>query len=379
MEPAIPQPKNFRSMDAVRAVATCCIVALHAATPYVSIDLPHLLWPVKEQLDSFAWPDCLFWIIRCFARGTLFLIAGYASCAVMVRYGAAEFIKRRCVRLAIPLVTGTFTILFVMYVIWSLGWVRSGLAEFRNIVHFRFHKNGIQAELYGFAHLWFLWYLLLVSVVFGSLRLLVPRFSLPQPIVNALGATPLRWLLIAIPVAAVVHLKPEAIFDFRNGFIPRLDFLAYHVPFFIAGCFFFGARESLAKNPRWWLIEPVAAIVSAFVLCRILLGGPPSGPRAELELAGAIGALGAFASCALVSWSFSSKAPSGPRWEFLAHNSFFIYLWHLPFVGAVHILLYETAVPIAIKTILAFVAGIAGAVWVRRLISKTRFIRLFGE
>ena len=379
MEPAIPQPKSFRSMDAVRAIATCAIVALHAATPYVSLDLPHLLWPVKEPLASFAWPDCLFWIIRCFARGTLFMIAGYASCAVIARYGAAEFIKRRCVRLATPLIAGTFTILLVMYVIWSLGWVRSGLAEFRNIIHFRFHKNGIQAELYGFAHLWFLWYLLLVSLVFGSLRLLLPRFSLPRPLMTALGATPLRWFLIAIPVAIVVHLKPEAIFDFRNGFIPRLDFLAYHIPFFIVGCFLFAARESLAKNPRWWLIEPVAAITSAFILCRVLLDGPPTGPHASFELAGAIGALGAFASCALVSWSFSTRAPKGPRWEFLASNSFFIYLWHLPFVGATQILLYELPIPVVIKTALALGAGIVGAIWVRRLISKTRFIRFFGE
>lgn len=379
MEPAIPQPKNFRSMDAVRAVATCAIVALHAATPYVSVDLPHLLWPVKEQLDSFAWPDCLFWIIRCFARGTLFLIAGYASCAVIARYGAAEFIKRRCGRLALPLIAGTFTILMLMYVIWSLGWVRSGLAEFRNIIHFRFPKHGIQAELYGFAHLWFLWYLLLVSIAFGLLRMLLPRFSLPQSLVNAFGATPLRWLMIAIPVATVVHVKPEAIFDFRNGFIPRLDFLAYHVPFFIAGCFFFGARESLAKNPRWWLIEPFAAIVSAFLLCRVLMHGPPSGSRAELELAGAIGAVGAFASCALVSWSFSTRAPAGRRWEWLANNSFFIYLWHLPFVGAMQILVYELPLPVIVKTLLALAAGITGAVWIRRLMSKTRYIRLFGE
>lgn len=366
-------------MDAIRAIATCAIVALHAATPYVSVDLPHLLWPVKEQTASFAWPDCLFWIIRCFARGTLFLLAGYASCAVIARYGPTEFIKRRFARLAMPLIAGTFTILLLMYVIWSLGWVRSGLAEFRNIIHFRFPRHGIQAELYGFAHLWFLWYLLLVSIVFGGLRALFPKLALPQSVVNALGATPLRWFIIALPVACVVHFFPEAIFDFRNGFIPRADFLAYHLPFFIAGCLMFGAREKLPSLARWTWLEPVGALIASFVVCRVLSKGPPQDSTATLELAGSIGSLGAFASCALVTWSFSPGAPSGPRWRFLAEHSFFIYLWHLPFVGVAQIALYAAPVPIVLKTIVAFAAGIGGAVWMRRVIAKTPLMRFFGE
>lgn len=368
--------REFRPMDAIRAIATTSIVALHAATPYVNQDLPHLLWPVHEPAAS-PWADWLFWTVRCFARATLFLIAGFASMAVMERFGPKVFLQRRAIRLAIPLLAGLATVLPLMYLVWAWGWVRSGLALPKHIVHVRF-RSDIQQELYGFAHLWFLWYLLLTSIALACLRMLLPKARLPQQWCEWISWPPLRWIVVALPVSLVVYLRPEAIFDFRNGFIPRLDFLAYHLPFFAIGLILFRTRRELARSIRFWWLELLAAAALLPAL-HILISRRDSELANPALLAGVVGAFGALVSTALIGWSASSLAPRATCWQWLARRSFFIYFWHLPFVGLIHVALYRVELPTPLKILLAFATGIVGAALVFRMLHGTRVGRWLGD
>ncbi|MFZ4575805.1 MAG: acyltransferase family protein [Phycisphaerales bacterium] len=364
-------------MDAVRGVCTTAIVALHAATPYVALDLPHLLWPVTER-GGFGPPDWLFWTVRCFARGTLFLIAGFASMAMLTKLGPVPFLRRRSARLAMPLVAGSLTVLPAMYLVWAWGWVRSGLALPKHIVHFRF-RNGIQPELYGFGHLWFLWYLLLVSVGLALVAMWAPRLRLSDRACALAVGLPGRTLLIGVPVAMVVFFAPQCIFDFRNGFIPQPAFLAYHMPFFVAGACMFRVRDRLAAMTRLWWIELALVCGLLPVLMTRLATRAPGATDTDFGTAAAIGAIGALASCGLLGWSCSAAAPVSGPWRWLAARSFFIYFWHLPFVGAVHVALYKTQVPMGVKVLLAFVAGVCGSAAVYALVRRTPMMRFFGE
>ncbi len=374
--PLSAQPA-FRPMDAVRGLCTTSIVALHAATPYVALDLEHLLWPVEER-GAFGWADWLFWTVRCFSRGTLFLIAGFASMAILEKLGAREFLRRRATRLAVPLVAGAITVLPLMYQVWAWGWVRCGRATPSNILHIRF-KHGIQPELYGFGHLWFLWYLLLVSVVVALVAMWLPRLRLSDRVCGWVVSTPLRTLAIAVPVAFVVRYSPEAIFDFRNGFIPRLDFLAYHLPFFFVGACMYRVRDRLAALTRWWWVELLLVGAVVPVLMRALAERAAGGTESQWLAAACIGVVGGLMSCGLIGWSASTVSPRGEVWRWLAARSFFIYFWHLPFVGLAHIALYQLAVPVVVKVAVSFALGVLGAAGVYRLLKGTRLMQYFGE
>lgn len=371
----------FRPLDAVRALATTAIVLLHAATPYVRTDLPHLLWPIAERGQSLG-PDLLFWGVRGFARGLLFLLAGYASAIVIAKVGPRQFVRKRLHRIGLPLLVGTLTVLPIMYVVWASGWVARGWALPKDLHHFRFHGRGIQSELFGFGHLWFLYYLLLTSLGFAAWHALTDRLALrdrlrlSDRVRAALALSPLRILMIAAPVTVVVALSPDSIFDFRNGFLPRLDFLAYHLPFFIVGVWMAQAKPDKPNKPKTRLPERRWALELWLALIVLLVAMPfirrqSWGPLVTTDrwlLASLFGVYGGLMCSGLVGWGQSAQAPTGKAWRWLADHSFWIYLWHLPFVGLVQIAFYETHVAIAVKIGCGFAAGIAGAVWV-----QTRF------
>lgn len=380
--------EKFRPLDAIRALATTAIVALHAATPYVRTDLPHLLWPVAER-SAWWWQDWIFWGVRGFARGLLFLLAGYASAIVVRKVGAKAFINKRLHRIGLPLIVGTFLILPAMYLVWSVGWVARGWALPKDIYNFRFHGRGIQSELYGFGHLWFLYYLLLTSLAFAAWHALVPNLRIPESLRRVLVGSPLRAFVIALPVAVVVGVAPEAIFDFRNGFIPRLDFLAYHLPFFIVGVWFAGlkpAPHAHATTPPptpfpLWIVELLFA-AATLVYVMPLIRRQSWGPLEHNErwmLAALVGLYGGLMASGLIGWAQSPKAPAGHVWQRLAHHSFWIYLWHLPFVGLVQLALYQLPVPIAVKILLSFAAGIAGAIWMHTRLGGPKLGWLWGQ
>jgi peptidoglycan/LPS O-acetylase OafA/YrhL len=208
--------------------------------------------------------------------------------------------------------------------------------------------------------------------------MLLPRVSLSQRVCDAISRPPLRWLAIAVPVSLVVYFSPEAIFDFRNGFIPRLDFLAYHLPFFAMGAVLFRTRRELSRSIRFWWLELVAAGALVPAL-HILIGRRESAIEHSALLSGVVGGFGALVSTALIGWSASPLAPRSAGWRWLAHRSFFIYFWHLPFVGLAHIGLYRLTVPTPIKMLLAFSAGMLGATLVCSVLHGTRVGRWLGD
>ncbi len=370
----------FRPLDATRALATIAIVALHAATPYVRSDLPHLLWPVAER-SPWLWQDWLFWSVRGFARGYLFLVAGLASAVVIRKVGASAFVRKRLQRIGLPLLVGTALILPVMYVVWSCGWVVRGWALPKDIVNFRFHGRGIQKELYGFAHLWFLYYLLLTSLVYAGWHAWMPKLRLPDRVRELLARSPLRAIVIAAPVAVVVGVMPEAIFDFKNGFLPRLDFLAYHLPFFIVGVWMAGNAPRPPSASRRWAVELLLA-AAVLVVMMPLIRRQSWGPLETADrwlLASMVGLYGGLMASGLAGWASGTHAPTERRWQFLTRHSFWIYLWHLPFVGLVQIALYGLPVPIVLKVVLSFIAGIAGGIWMSKRLGASRLGWAWGE
>ncbi|MEY3459239.1 MAG: Glucans biosynthesis protein [Planctomycetota bacterium] len=96
-------------LDALRAFAMLLGIALHAALPYA----PGFPWVIRDSQtrDVFA---MLFLSIHGFRMPLFFLISGFFTAMIWRQKGLRELLRQRAIRIFIPCLLGTFTILPLM-------------------------------------------------------------------------------------------------------------------------------------------------------------------------------------------------------------------------------------------------------------------------
>jgi hypothetical protein len=340
-------------------------VTLHALIPYMERPVPHLLWPVREP-GGYAF-DAIYWWIHGFRVQLFFLISGVLAAASLAKVGPASFARGRLERLGLPLVAASVVVVAgLMYPVWAWGWVESGLAEPRHILHIRF-AHGMQSDLYGLAHLWFLEYLLIYSLLYAGFRRLArahranavpvaarePRSWQPAAAVIALVAATCGWLV----------LDPRCLIEFHNWFLPRASEFVYHGLFFAAGVAGWSWEGGVQALRRWWW-GPLAAAQLMFPWYLDAVStwsGPGDASAAALAAcygwASVLGWLGA-------ALRFADR--SGPVTHSLSSRAFWLYLVHPPMVGVAQVMLLGVAVPAWVKVAASFAFAVAAGLAAHR-------------
>jgi hypothetical protein len=175
--------------DCCRAAGTCIVVALHGLVAYTFFVVPGLLWSVRERgwgpagstrvqtlASGESWAiDGALWLLRACGVPMMALIAGWFAAKSLKSREPGAFVRERARRLGVPLLVGGAMVLPVMYLVWAVGWIAQGEAEWSHIAHVRFARH-LQPQLYGLAHLWFVSYLLSYCVVLAGVWWAWARF-----------------------------------------------------------------------------------------------------------------------------------------------------------------------------------------------------------
>jgi hypothetical protein len=348
------------AFDRLRAAAMLLGVALHALIPYMTRPVPHLLWPIREPA-TFAF-DTAYWWIHGFRVQLFFFLAGILAIRSVRRLGAGEFARRRSWRLGVPLLVGTPVVVGgLMYPVWAWGWVRSGLAEPMHVAHVRF-GHGMQQDLYGLAHLWFLEYMLifcwLLAIAFAAVPAVLRESS---DVGTGRGRIVILVALAAVSVV-VLGVDPRCLTEFHNWFLPRGSEFAHHGLFFLGGVAVGANVATLSLLSRWWWVLIVAA-QAAFVLLIPRVSdwaGPGEWKLAALAAAyGWCSVLGWFG----LIWRVPLRVSSLER--FLSGRAYWLYLIHPPLVGMVQVLLWQLSVAPWIKALAAFLVAVIAAAAIR--------------
>ncbi|HEX2839040.1 MAG TPA: acyltransferase [Phycisphaerales bacterium] len=392
MEPSPPTPDRDPAWDLARGIGVLCVIAAHSAGPYVARPLPGLLWPVYEPVRGL-WEyeaprgngpgvtDLVFWIIRAFTVPMFFFIAGVFTARALGQSAPGAFARSRAGRLGWTLLAAYFLVMPLVYVIWTWGWVRYGYAAWEHLLHFHFGP-AVQQNFHGFGHLWYLWYLLLISVAAAGVHRPWPRALKPA---TAFGPAFLAICALA-PVAA---LLPTAVARFENGYIPRVGFMVFHAVFFAWGCRMSGALLAPGSRPRrvWGALSPlliITGVVCVVAMVRTLapalhiLQNQPPPVTLSTEAAWIVGACAAVAGVTLamgvigacLRWADAGRPSTAIA--ALGRASLWVYVTHLPWVGLSAVALYSLPLPGELKACVAFVFALEMSLLSRRLIAGTR-------
>ena len=369
--PIRPQPTNFAGIDFVRGLAALGVILLHAGVPYLQNPMPGLAWPVQDGKSSFV--DAVFWGNEIFIMPVFLILAGMLAWRTVHRKGQRALISSRARRLLIPFAFGLVVILPADLYVWLAGWVTEGIIAPVKLKSLKF-ENGIDKELWGTSHLWFLMYLFLFVAALG----IGYRFFKGQ-------RWSTRWTAAAILLAGITSLvfAPEVVWGFQHAFLPVPSKFIYSMTFFMGGALI------AAKDPGFHrlnsvssrLILPAIALLAfTIALGRWSLSGGSS-DLANTTLA-AMTTISAWAvSLGLIGLAIQHITHLNKATAYLAAASFWVYLVHHPILGLIHVdlkLLMPSVAP-GLKMCIAFVlCSFVSLLTYEAFVRKTRLGRWLG-
>lgn len=365
----IAKPQRFHGFDALRGGAMLLGIVLHAAITYMVAPMEGLLWPLTEQPTHLSF-DALFWWIHGWRIPLFFVMAGFFAAMLARRRGPGGFLKHRVQRILIPVAVASVTLLPLMYVLWSWGWLGEGRVRWEEVYQFDFDTPEFEDHFMGPAHLWFLNYLVVFSFVYWAV--LKVRGSTPshdEPTLGPMGkwcfTSALRPVIFALPTFAFLAYDPGFYLAYHH-IVPltleqwgyELVQLVYQGYFFVVGIYLFRLHREMDAIKRYaWVYLVLASFVFAIVMglkwaIAAAVGSDGVGWWIKPIHAAAIALF-----CWLMIWGMTglgltilAKPRAVVRW--LSDSAYWVYLVHLPIVAVLMILMKDWPVGPWVKFLL---------------------------
>ena len=366
--PRPPESSRLDYLDAVRAFALLLGIVFHASMSF----LPFFTGWAVQDVSTSSLVTIFFTVSHAFRMETFFLLAGILGHLTFHRKGAGAFVRSRVLRIVVPFVAGWFFLRPLVVSGWTMGsaslqgdydfWagIRSGFETLRSL----------PAGIFTGTHLWFLYYLAMITGLTLALRGLVKLTGAWQVTVARRVDAVVAWLanssfsipVLVVPTAFALWFMRYWGMDTPDQTLqPSLPVLAVYGGFFVLGWWFDRQRELITQFAR---LTPLH-----WVFAGAGIGGIQYLGRFQLDLSrphhGAAH-IAYVVSYALTTWSLVlltigifKKLCARPRpWvRYVADSSYWLYLVHLPVVVWLQVAVAEVPLHWSLK--LAFISGCA--------------------
>jgi peptidoglycan/LPS O-acetylase OafA/YrhL len=269
-------------LDTMRAFVVAGLVVFHSAVVFAA----GASWFVKDPRTSAGFTVFLLWG-SLWGMPLLFLVSGMGARYAMRTRSPAAFARERLARLGIPFIVGLVVLVPPMFYLERLAQPAFHESYWRFWLSFvnvpalargllpngSWRSGGTEFDP---AHLWFLYVLLVFSLV------LLPLFSYLRgprgtPLTGRLAGIAGRDSSVVMLAAAIPLMAVEALFgpDVNTGGWERT---AYVFPFLYGFLIASDARfETALRRSRWPALAVACAATAAMVIWAGALGGPGAG------------------------------------------------------------------------------------------------------
>jgi len=330
-------------LDATRAFALILGVIFHASLSFMPIFIG---WAVMDISTSSVVP-ILITIFHSFRMELFFLIAGFFSHMKFHSEGFQSFLKSRIVRILIPFVIGWSLLRPLLVSGWTIGAESMrGEVDVLNALKTGFASLGdLPKGLLTGTHLWFLYYLLIISASVILLRYFIFLHKPIQEKLTQLADTAMHWicssrvavLATAIPTSGCLWFMSYWGMDTPDKTLtPHLPVLMIYAGFFLFGWLLHRQTplmENFARLTWYKFILCVIAVIATIWLSNFQMS--LAHPQYKLLKTGFT------FSYAIMMWSLVSLTVGAFKHclnrpskivRYVADSSYWLYLIHLPIV-----------------------------------------------
>lgn len=338
--------KRLYSLDALRATMMLLGIVLHVALTY-TYNVQNA-WALKDPQSTSKINDILVDYIHVFRMPIFFMVSGFFGAMLFYNKGPAKMLKNRILRILCPLaifllVLSPTIVIIVKYS--NLAFSGHGDPAGTILGHF---LTGMDLWHDSTYHLWFLYYLFMITVVVYGLGLLftrLPKLSvninnfiehiLQRPLLKILCFTAFSFI-----VSALLGMKDVKT---STSFIPDFNTFLFYFQFYIAGWLFFSAKQVLNTFMTLDWFFTILAMVLTFVTISLDETAPFF---LYITLKSATIWLYIFGITGLFIRYTSHHSA---RIRYVSDASYWVYLIHLPFTGLFPGLLANVHLPSLLK------------------------------
>ena len=369
--------QRLNGLDALRGVMMLLGIVVHSAATFCTLKV--FPWPLKDP-DGSPFFDYLVLFIHAFRMPLFFVLAGFFARLMLIHKGLAHTISNRFRRIVLPFAAGLLIIIpLVVISIDRYGrqmrW--NEIREQITTLHIYYHLKT--------AHLWFLYYLILIYIPFFIIAALRPgivllccRYTVSWYARHASRPMAIVSLLSLISFLALLPLHSGMI-DSSITFYPDPGLLFIYSIYFAFGVILYSFNTTLPRVFSAWKTHLLAgALLSVAYYYFFSVSVGPSGGDRYVMLATAL--------CAAISWFmiygltglflYHFSQPS-PQMQYLARASYWIYITHLPITIVLGGMLTRYPWPAILKFAIIVIATFTILIILYRLFVARTFIGHF--
>jgi glucan biosynthesis protein C len=355
-------------LDATRAFALVLGIVFHASLSFLPLFIG---WVVMDTSTS-AWVGMFCLVSHSFRMEIFFLLAGFFGHTVLQRKGVRAFVHSRVLRLVVPFVVGWFVLRPLLVSAWIMGSVSMrGDFEFWPGILAGFQSLAkLPAELFTGTHLWFLYYLVMITALILAVRGVLLSIGPSHEALGRRADRVIKWLANSRCSLLVLVGATACALWFMNGWgmdtpdrtlRPSLPVIVVYGGFFVLGWMMSRQRDLIPRfsrlSPLRWILAGVGIFVT-ILLAKVQFdpGHPRYTPARSVFIL----------AYALMMWSLVFLTlgvfrklfqRTHPFVRYVADSSYWLYLIHLPIVVWLQVAVAEIALHWSLK--LAFISLVA--------------------
>ncbi len=333
-----PKTERIHALDALRAVMMMLGIVLHATEPYsLGTDA---FWP-KDPHSRSALMNYIFGIIHVFRMPIFFLIAGFFGALLYYERGPKSMLKNRFSRVVLPF----FVFLLFLHPIIVSAFSFTESAFETKVSPIVTTLSVLPRITY---HLWFLYYLIFITVLSFGLATCMRRI----PSVSRFVQRSFNWLMrrrlffiltLSIVVFALLVWMWDTWISTSVSFTPNLPVLVAYSVFYFFGWVLFKSRgllDSFLKFDRQYLGLAVLVFTGKEIYHSAMGDVVYGALNAIVVWFFVFGFIGVFMRM------FSNHSSS---LRYISDASYWVYLIHLPLTGFIPGLLVDLPVSAFVK------------------------------
>jgi len=247
--------ERIHALDSLRAIMMILGLVIHTAITYGVVDYGRS-WSLKDAESTSLSMDWIVSFIHVFRMPLFFVVAGFFAALLFYKRGAKKMIKNRLDRILYPFLV--FVFILWPTIVFSFAYSKAVFAGSENPLEIALSSfQDLTVFVPGRTfHLWFLYYLLMITIVSFAIGLLLkktPKFSknilrVFDPIVQYPF---LKLFVFSALTFLMLYIMNDKWVATSTSFIPDFKTFTFYSFFYIFGWILYKSKQPLEQLKQY--------------------------------------------------------------------------------------------------------------------------------
>ncbi len=320
--------ERLHALDSLRAIMMMLGLVMHSGITYATEGLEGGIWPLKDPLNTTEALTFLTYFIHYFRMPIFFMMSGFFGALLFYERTVLKMINNRIKRIVYPFLL----FLILLYPIVGFSVIYTGLVftgdtnALANVIPFL--QNSTEPRQISTAHLWFLNYLIYITLTTVIIAILLKKSPAVTRYITRnfriIFKNPiLRIITFSLVTILLLHTLNISWVGTASPLVPNIENYLFYLLFYLVGWVLFKSKDLLKTMMRYdWVNTLLGLTLFSFLFFR----GEYLGINMQIVLNSLLVWLLIFGISGLFIRFLSNHSK---RMRYVSDASYWIYLVHI--------------------------------------------------